>query len=169
MKDVLRKLPLPLVKKHGRPDAVESVVNYLATGDISGIVPGGINEFKKGGVSEDGMITTQPLLSLGAESHAFLLPMRVRRKGFMRRNVIMTAIASPGSVLPSKETVNPRRSFFAEDQPGPNKVTTDLVVIVEFAANVYPHESLRSIASQAREQISLQLPAQTSVIARRGE
>lgn len=169
MKDVLTKLlPSSLVERYTRPDAVEKVVCYLSTGDTSVIVRGGINEFKKGGVSENGEITTQPLLSLGAEAHAFLSPMRVRRKGFMRRNVVMTAIASPGNVLPPTDSVRPRRSPFIEDQPGPNKVTTDLVVVVEFDARSHPHESLRRIASQAREQISVQLPIQTNVVRRRG-
>lgn len=155
-----------VAKARRKPDEVDKVVNFLSTGDLSGIAPGSVNEFRLGGVLETGEETSQPVLQMGPDTNAFLTPTIVRRKGFFGRKATVVAIASPASPLQDPNIRKPRKSFFFEPEPE-NKVDRDMVVIVDISALVPAHQSIRAVAGQARMQLHNQFPFEERALVHR--
>lgn len=158
MKDVVKGIvDTAFSRIRHQPDRIDKVISFLSSGDVTGIVPGGVNEFRLGGINEVGEATMQPVLHMGPDTNAFITPTQIRRKGFLGRKATVIAIASPASPLQTPGMREPRRSFFLEPLPI-NKIDKDMVVIFDISTHVSAHQNIRSLASQAREQLYNQFP-----------
>jgi len=142
-------------KARRRPDNADAVMDFLTSGDISRVAPGGSNEFVLDQRPGDEVLNP-PILHVGGPSYALLTPTRLRRTGFLGRNLEVCAVATPATLRPREGAREATRSFFFVEQLR-NRLVESFVVF-DVNARDLPHISLRKVATQAKEQIVNQFP-----------